>query len=160
MHPISSGCQLYDQIYQLHFFFQHYYFMTAGLILLPSVCTVSAVGLHVCGTDISPTNLSPWLPYLIGSWSTGFCCPCPCPPQLDMESQNRGSWKGSLEIFQPNPTAKAGSLKQAAQEGIQKDFAYLQRRKLHSLSGQLVPVLCHPQSKVLPWFLNKLFRLL
>ena len=33
------------------------------------------------------------------------------------------------------------------QESIQVGFEYLQRRRLHSLSGQLVPVLCHPQSK-------------
>lgn len=38
------------------------------------------------------------------------------------------NWKGSLEIIQSSPTAKAGSLEQIAQE-------YLQKRRIHNLSG-------------------------
>jgi len=41
--------------------------------------------------------------------------------------------------------------KQAAQNRVQAGPEYLQRRRLHSLPGQPVPVLCHPDSKdVLP----------
>jgi len=42
---------------------------------------------------------------------------------------------------------KQGHLEQAAQDHIQVRFEYLQRRRLHNLSGQPVPVLCHPQRK-------------
>jgi len=53
----------------------------------------------------------------------------------------------------PSPThlPKQGHLEQAAQDFVQVGLEYLQRRRIHSLSGQPVPVLCHPQSeKVLP----------
>ena len=56
--------------------------------------------------------------------------------------QNCRGWKGLLEIIQSNPPAKAGSLDQAAQMGIQVDLERLQRR-LHTLSVQPVPVLRH-----------------
>jgi len=42
----------------------------------------------------------------------------------------------------PTPVPKQGHLEQAAQDHVQADFEYLQRRRLHNLSGQLVPVLC------------------
>jgi len=51
------------------------------------------------------------------------------------ESLNRRDWKGSLEIIESNPAAKAGSLDQVAQVGIQADLEYLQGRRLHNLSG-------------------------
>ena len=35
--------------------------------------------------------------------------------------------------------------KQAAQDLVQAGLEYLQRRRLHNLSGKPVPVLCHPQ---------------
>jgi len=44
-------------------------------------------------------------------------------------------------MTQFNAPAKAGSLEYAVQEIIQMDFEYLQRRRLHNLSGQLVPVI-------------------
>ena len=51
----------------------------------------------------------------------------------------------------PNPLPKQGHLQQAAQDLVQVGLEYLQRRKIHNLSGQLVPGLRHPQSKeVLP----------
>jgi len=51
----------------------------------------------------------------------------------------------------PTPLPKQGHLQQAAQDLVQASFEYLQRRRLHNLSGQPVPVLCHPQSEeVLP----------
>ena len=51
----------------------------------------------------------------------------------------------------PNPLPKQGHLEQAAQDLFQVDFEYLQVRRIHSLSGQPVPVLHHPQSKdILP----------
>jgi len=41
-------------------------------------------------------------------------------------------------------------LEQAAQDGVHASFEYLQRRRLHNPSGQPVPVLRHPHSKVFP----------
>ena len=60
------------------------------------------------------------------------------------ESQNCRGWKGPLEIIETNPPAKAGSLHQVAQVGVQARLEYLQRRRLHNLPGQPVPVLRHP----------------
>ena len=45
----------------------------------------------------------------------------------------------------PTPLAKQGHLQQAAQDLVQAGLEYFQRRRLHNLSGQPVPVLCHPQ---------------
>ena len=51
----------------------------------------------------------------------------------------------------PTLLPKQGRLQQAAQDLAQAGLEYLQRRGIHSLSGQPVPVLCFPQSKeVLP----------
>lgn len=44
---------------------------------------------------------------------------------------------------------KGGFLEENAQEIIQVGFEYLLRRRLHNLSGQSVPLLCHPHSEVL-----------
>lgn len=60
------------------------------------------------------------------------------------ESQNCRGWKGPQKIIGSNTPAKAGSLEQAAQVGVQTHLKYLQRRRLHSLPGQPVPVLRHP----------------
>ena len=51
----------------------------------------------------------------------------------------------------PTSLPKQGHLQQAAQDRVQAGLEYLQRRRLHSLPGQPVPVLRHPHSeKVLP----------
>ena len=51
----------------------------------------------------------------------------------------------------PSPLPKQGHLQQAAQDLVQTDLEYLQRRRLHNLPGQPVPVLHHPQrEEVLP----------
>ena len=51
----------------------------------------------------------------------------------------------------PTPLSKQGHLQQAAQDLVQQGFEYIQRRRLHNLPGQPVPVLRHPQSEeVLP----------
>ena len=47
----------------------------------------------------------------------------------------------------PNPLPKQGHLQQAAQHLVQVDLEYFQRRRLHNLPGQPVPVLHHPQSE-------------
>jgi len=47
----------------------------------------------------------------------------------------------------PTLLPKQGHLLQAAQDLVQADLEYLQRRRLHNLPGQPVPVLCHPQSE-------------
>ena len=49
------------------------------------------------------------------------------------------------------PLPKQGHLQQAAQDLVQADFEYLQRRIIQNLPGQPVPLLYHPQSEeVLP----------
>jgi len=51
----------------------------------------------------------------------------------------------------PTPLLKQGHLLHAAQDLVQVGLEYLQRRRLHNLPGQPVPVLHHPQSEeVLP----------
>jgi len=51
----------------------------------------------------------------------------------------------------PTPLTKQGHPEQAAQDLVRAGLEYLQRRRLHNLSGQPVPVLYHPQSEeVLP----------
>jgi len=51
----------------------------------------------------------------------------------------------------PTPLPKQGHLQEATQDLVQAGFEYLQRRRLHSLPGQPVPVLHHPQSEeILP----------
>ena len=51
----------------------------------------------------------------------------------------------------PTPLPKQGHLQQAAQDCVRTGLEYLQRRRIHNLSGQPVPVLRHPQSEeVLP----------
>lgn len=54
----------------------------------------------------------------------------------------RNLWRSST----PTPPAKEDSLQHVAQESLQMGFEYLQRRRFHNLSGQPVPVLCHPHS--------------
>jgi len=51
----------------------------------------------------------------------------------------------------PTLPPKQGHLQQAAQDLVQVGLEYLQRRRLHSLPGQPVPVLRHTQSEeILP----------
>jgi len=50
----------------------------------------------------------------------------------------------------PTPLPKQGLLQQAAEDLVQAGLEYLQRRRLHHLPGQPVPVLRHPQREVLP----------
>ena len=51
----------------------------------------------------------------------------------------------------PTPLPKQGHLEQFAQELVQAGFEYLERRRIHNLSGQPVPVLGHPQSEGHNW---------
>jgi len=51
----------------------------------------------------------------------------------------------------PTPLPKQGHLEQSAQDLVLMGFEYHQRRTLHNRSGKPVPVLCHPQSEVLPY---------
>ena len=51
----------------------------------------------------------------------------------------------------PTLLPKQGHPEQAAQDRVQAGLEYLQRRRLHNLPGQPVPVLRHPQREdVLP----------
>ena len=57
----------------------------------------------------------------------------------------------------PTPLPKQGHLQHAAQDLFQLSLEYLQRRRLHNLPGQPVPVLCHPQrEEVLPYVQTEL----
>lgn len=47
----------------------------------------------------------------------------------------------------PTPLLEQGHLVHVAQVHVQVGFDYFQRKILHNLSGQLVPVLCHPHGK-------------
>ena len=60
----------------------------------------------------------------------------------------------------PTPLPKQGHLQQAAQDFVQVGLEYLQRRRLHNLPGQPVPVLHHPQrEEVLPHVQTELYLL-
>ena len=61
------------------------------------------------------------------------------------ESQNGRGWKAPHGSSSPTLLPKQGHLQQAAQDLVQAGLEYLQRRRLHSLPGQPVPVLRHPQ---------------
>jgi len=51
----------------------------------------------------------------------------------------------------PTPLPKQGHPEKAAQDLVQAGLEYLPRKRLHSLPGQPVPVLHHPQrEEVLP----------
>ena len=55
--------------------------------------------------------------------------------------------RGLCGSSSPTPLPKQGHLEQIAQDLIQVHFEYLQRRRLHNLSGQPVLMLRHPQSE-------------
>ena len=57
---------------------------------------------------------------------------------------------GTSEDHLVQPPAKQDSLEHIVQDGSQVGFEYLQRRRHHSLSGQPIPVLCHPHSTEVP----------
>jgi len=62
-----------------------------------------------------------------------------------------GVGRDLCESPSPTPLLKQGHLQQAAQDLVQSGLEYLPRRRLHSLPGQPVPVLRHPQrEEVLP----------
>ena len=67
--------------------------------------------------------------------------------QSTSESQNSRSWKGPQEIDKSNLPAKAGTLQQVTQVGIQIGLDNLHRRRLHNLSRQPTPVLHHSYHK-------------
>ena len=50
----------------------------------------------------------------------------------------------------PTPLPKQGHLQQTAQDLVQAGFEYVQRRRIHNLPRQPVPMLHHPQSKEVP----------
>jgi len=73
---------------------------------------------------------------------------------LITESQNHrivGVERDLSGSSSPNLLLKQGHLQQAAQDPVQAGLEYLQRRRLHNLPGQPVPVFRHPQrGEVLP----------
>ena len=79
------------------------------------------------------------------------------------ESQNHrmlGFGRHLCGSSSPTPLLKQGHLEQAVQDLVQVGLAHLQRRRLHSLPGQPVPVLRHPQrEEVLPHVQTELLML-
>ena len=63
------------------------------------------------------------------------------PQNHRMLGVGRDFWRSSSPTLLP----KQGYLQQVAQDLAQAGFEYLQRRRLHNLPGQPVPVLRHPQ---------------
>ena len=60
----------------------------------------------------------------------------------------------------PTLLPKQGHLQQAAQDLVRAGLEYVQRRRLHSLLGQPVPVPCHPQRKeFFPYVFTDIFSL-
>jgi len=72
----------------------------------------------------------------------------------DLTSQNHrivGVGRDLCGSSSPSSLPKQGCLQQAAQNLVQAGLEYLQRRRIHSLSGHPVPVLRHPRGEeVLP----------
>ena len=65
------------------------------------------------------------------------------------ESQNHGTGGVGRDLERSSgPTLPP---KQAAQVGVQTGLEYLQRRRLHNLPGQPVPVLRHPPREEVLW---------
>jgi len=104
------------------------------------------------GTGISPNT---WI------WGT---CPVPLGPAADSsalpphhlsrgcctESQNHRMFRVGRDLCgssSPTPLLKQGHLQQAVEDFVQVGLEYLQRRRIHNLSGQPVPVLHHPQNE-------------
>ena len=106
-------------------------------------------------------------------WAEKRKCSCPrCSEKLVLEdsrwnsnvnnpfdiyhaiSQNHRMFGVGRDLCGPSsPTLlpKQGHLQQAAEDLVQAGLEYLQRRRLHNLPGQPVPVLCHAQrEEVLP----------
>lgn len=61
------------------------------------------------------------------------------------QSQDHRMVKAGRRLCSSKPLLKQLHLQELAQDHIWMGFKYLQRKRLHSLSGQPVPVLCHPQ---------------
>ena len=82
-----------------------------------------------------------------------YAVKCRAHPWSFTESQNdRMFWVGRdlCGSSSPIPLPRQGHLEQAAQDLVHAGLEYLQRRRIRSLPGQSAPVLCHPQSEVLP----------
>ena len=90
--------------------------------------------------------------YTWNNWADNFLFPYHY--LIITESQNHrivGVGRDLCGSSSPTPLPKQGHLQQAAQELIQAGLEYLQRRRLHNLPGQPVPLLRHPQrEEVLP----------
>lgn len=78
-------------------------------------------------------------------------------PFSNPNSQNHSTVGARRDLWRssPTPLAKAGSPTAARWDHSQPGLEYLKGRKLHNLSGQLVPVLCHPQNEdIFPYSLK------
>jgi len=86
-----------------------------------------------------------------------------CHQRSVTESQNHrmfGVGRALCGSSSPTLLPKQGHLQQAAQHRVQAGLEYLQRRRLHNLPGQPVPVLRHPQrEEVLPSVQTELLML-
>jgi len=64
------------------------------------------------------------------------------------ESQNGWGWTGPWGVIWLNTPTKQDHIKPVARDDVQIAFEYLQGWRLHNLFGQTVPVLDHPDSKI------------
>ena len=71
--------------------------------------------------------------------------------QRERNHRTVGVGRGLCGSSSPTLLPKQAHLQQAAQDRVQEGLEYLQRRRIHNLPGQPVPVLRHPQrEEVLP----------
>ena len=66
--------------------------------------------------------------------------------------------EGTFRDHQVQPPCKAGSLQQVAQVGVQMGLEFLQRRRIHNLPGQPVPVLLFKCTLTVKKFLHILVQ--
>jgi len=101
-----------------------------------------------CGKGLSESLLSPIVADI--DQLLAWFCSIPDSPCKDYHKMV-GIGRDLCGSSSPTPLPKQGHLQQAAQDLVQAGLKYLQRGRLHSLPGQPVPVLSHPQrEEVLP----------
>ena len=95
-------------------------------------------------------NRKPCMQMVAGAWITAVFYSV-LHTDNTRESQNHRTVEVGRDLqwsSDPTPLLKQGHLQPLAQDQFQMVFEYLQPWRLHKLSGQPVPVLGHPHSKM------------
>ena len=109
----------------------------------------------VCGLSLFPPPSKTNTKLIVWFWAEGLKLTSPLHPQWH-SADSQLFWHKITELYglegtsrdcRVLPLCKAGTLQQAAQVGVQTGLQYLQRKRIHCLPGQPVPVLCHPYVK-------------